>query len=147
MEIIDIPLEGIADKDGLRAFLGACLESANEDGHAKIASISLSVRHIDPLAVLDSIYEGDAHHFYMENPYREWAVAGAEAVASAEWNGPERFRKAREFAEAMDPHIVAIGDLSLPLRGLVFLWFLVVLLVGISTAELVMTFLDSRPDA
>lgn len=42
---------------------------------------------------------------------------------------------------------LVFGDLSLPLRGLIFLWFLVVLLVGISTAELAMAFLDNRPDA
>jgi menaquinone-specific isochorismate synthase len=120
MEIIDIPLEGRADIDGLRAFLSACQEAANEDGHDKIASISLAVRHIDPLAVLDSIYEGDAHHFYMENPYREWAVAGAEAVATGSWNGPDRFQQARKFAEELDPHIVAIGDLSMPFSGPLF---------------------------
>lgn len=120
MEIIDIPLEGRADMDGLRTYLSACLESANEDGHDKIASITLAVKHIDPLAVLDSIYEGDAHHFYMENPHREWAVAGAEAVASATWNGPGRFRKARAFADELNEHIIAIGDLSLPFSGPAF---------------------------
>ncbi|NDV62464.1 isochorismate synthase [Puniceicoccales bacterium CK1056] len=120
MEIIDIPLEGRADMDGLRAFLSACLDAANEDGHDKIASITLSVKHIDPLAVLDSIYEGDAHHFYMENPYREWAVAGAEAVVSASWNGPDRFQQARTFAAGLDEHVIAIGDLSLPFSGPLF---------------------------
>jgi hypothetical protein len=39
---------------------------------------------------------------------------------------------------------LVFGDLSLPLRGLIFLWVLVVLLVGISTAELAMAFLDNR---
>jgi menaquinone-specific isochorismate synthase len=120
MEIIDIPLEGRADIDGLRAFLSAVLEAADEDQHEKIASISLSVRHIDPLAVLDSIYEGNAHHFYMENPFRDWAVAGAESVAVGSWAGPGRFQSAKAFARALDPHIVAIGDLSLPFSGPLF---------------------------
>lgn len=120
MEIIDIPLEGKADIDGLRAFLSAVLEAADEEQHDKIASISLAVRHIDPLAVLDSIYEGNAYHFYMENPHRDWAVAGAEAVVAGAWAGPDRFRHARAFARALDPHIVAIGDLSLPFSGPLF---------------------------
>lgn len=120
MEIIDIPLEGRADIDDLRAFLAACREAADTDHHDKIASITLSVRHVDPLAVLDSIYEGDAHHFYTENPFREWAVAGAEAVVAGEWRGPERFRGVRAFADQWDPHIVAIGDMELPFCGPLF---------------------------
>jgi menaquinone-specific isochorismate synthase len=120
MEIIDIPLEDKADPEGLRIFLSACRESATTDGHEKIASISLGVKHIDPLAVLDSIYEGEAHHFYMENPRREWAVAGAEAVISRVWNGPGRFKAAKAFAEEMDEHVIAIGDMSLPFSGPLF---------------------------
>lgn len=42
---------------------------------------------------------------------------------------------------------LVFGDLSLPLRGLIFLWLLVVLLIGISTAELAMALLANRPDA
>jgi len=120
MEIFDIPLEGRADPDDLRAFLAACREAAETDDHAKVASITLAVRHIDPLAVLDSIYEGTAHHFYMENRHRDWAVAGAEAVVAGSWNGPGRFRSAREFAEDLQAHVIAIGDMTLPLSGPLF---------------------------
>ncbi len=120
MEIIDIPLEGRADLQDLKAFLAACKESAIEDNHLKIASITLSVRHIDPLAVLDSIYEGDSHHFYMENRFREWAVAGAEAVVSGNWSTQNRFKSAKGFAQELDQHIIAIGDLSLPFSGPLF---------------------------
>lgn len=120
MEIIDIPLEDRADLDDLKAFLTACRESSIEDEHLKIASITLSVRHIDPLAVLDSIYEGDAHHFYMENRHREWAAAGAEAVVVGTWNGSCRFSRVREFAKELDEHIIAIGDLGLPFSGPLF---------------------------
>ena len=41
---------------------------------------------------------------------------------------------------------LVFGDLSLPMRGLVFLWFLVVLLLGISAVELVAGFLGNRTD-
>jgi menaquinone-specific isochorismate synthase len=120
MQRIDIPLEGRADRDGLRAYLLACREAADSDRHFKIASISLAVRHIDPLAVLDSIYEGTARHCYMEHPFREWAVAGAESVASAELDGPGRFREARAFADAITRHTIAIGDAALPFSGPLF---------------------------
>ena len=120
MEIIDIPLEGKGDLDDLVAFLTACRESAIDDGHFKVASITLAVHHIDPLAVLDSIYEGDAHHFYMENRQREWAVAGAEAIVVNTCETENRFRLARDFSRELDEHIIAIGDLSLPYSGPLF---------------------------
>ncbi|MGC9452952.1 MAG: isochorismate synthase [Oceanipulchritudo sp.] len=120
MEIIDIPIEERADLDGLRAFLNACREAADTDRRNKIASISLAVRHIDPLAVLDSIYEPDAHHFYMENRFRQWAVAGAEAVVAGSWSGTRRFAMARQFARETDTHVIAIGDMSLPFSGPLF---------------------------
>jgi hypothetical protein len=41
---------------------------------------------------------------------------------------------------------LVFGELSLPLRGLVFLWSLVVLLLGISVLELISGFPGSRPD-
>ena len=41
---------------------------------------------------------------------------------------------------------LVFGDLSLPLRGLIFLWFLFVLLVGISVVELVTGFQGNRSD-
>ena len=41
---------------------------------------------------------------------------------------------------------LVFGDLSLPLRGLIFLWFLVVLLVGISSVELAAGFLSKQGD-
>jgi len=39
---------------------------------------------------------------------------------------------------------LVFGDLSLPLRGLIFLWFLVVLLLGISVVEIVNGFQGNR---
>lgn len=120
MEIIDIPLENRADPNDLRSFLEACREAAEHDGREKIASITLRVKHIDPLAVLDSIYEGEAHHYYMENRFQGWALAGAEAVVSRTWNGPARFRDAREFATQMADNTIAIGDMSLPFSGPLF---------------------------
>lgn len=41
---------------------------------------------------------------------------------------------------------LVFGDLSLPTRGLVFLWFLVLLLVGISAIEIASGFQSNRHD-
>lgn len=117
MDFIDIPLEERTQREGLRLFLESCREEAEADGHAKLASIALAVRHIDPLAVLDSIYEPAADHYYMESPVRERAIAGAEAVLKKTFSGPERFAELKAFAREWEPHIIAIGDASLPVAG------------------------------
>lgn len=117
MEILNIPLESRASREDLRLFLESCREEAQADGHAKLASITLAVRHVDPLAVLDSIYEPGADHYYVENIFRERAVAGAEAVLKRTFAGSDRFAEMKAFAAEWEDHIIAIGDASLPFVG------------------------------
>jgi menaquinone-specific isochorismate synthase len=93
MQIIPSSMLPERDKDALRVFLEGCRETARAKGHFQIASISLAVNHISPLAVLQSIYEPDELHFYVERAIDEEALAGAEAVAEATFSGPERFAK------------------------------------------------------
>ena len=61
-------------------FLEYCRGRAEQRGQLQFASISLRVKHISPLAVLQSIFEPGVAHFYMEKPADGEAVAGAEAV-------------------------------------------------------------------
>jgi menaquinone-specific isochorismate synthase len=79
------------------------------DGHAKLVSISLAVDALDPLAVLESIYEPGEPHFYAERPAhrngarrsgsgagvrgaRPGAVRGAAGVdATTPWRIPSRW--------------------------------------------------------
>ena len=65
------------DPAALAGFFGFCREEARRDGRARIGSISLEVPHIDPLAVLQSIYEPHELHFYLEKPSTGEAIAGA----------------------------------------------------------------------
>lgn len=117
MEVIDLPLEGREDREGLIVFLKAVAEAATEENQDKLASISLRVRGVDPLAVLESIYEPAAAHFYLENRSSGWAVAGAEAVDQITASGADRFARLRQFASHRFQHTVAIGELGAALTG------------------------------
>ena len=75
------------DFEGLLRFLTDCRDSALRDNHYKVASISLEVKHLDSLAVLESIYESDELHFYMEHPIKEEAIAGADAILEKTFHG------------------------------------------------------------
>jgi menaquinone-specific isochorismate synthase len=117
MQIIPSSMLPERDKDALRVFLEGCRESARAKNHFQIASISLAVKHIAPLAVLQSIYEPDELHFYVERAADEEALAGAEAVAEATFSGPDRFVQAQAFADEITDNTIVVGDLNEPFTG------------------------------
>jgi len=117
MQIIPSELLPKRDRGSLRRFLEGCREAAMEKGHFQIASISLEVRHIAPLAVLQSIYEPEELHFYIERPTDDEAIAGAEAVAEARFEGRDRFAQVRAFADEILENTIAVGDLSQAFTG------------------------------
>jgi menaquinone-specific isochorismate synthase len=105
------------DKSALKKFLLGVRETALAKGHFQVASISLAVKHIAPLAVLQSIYEPEELHFYIERPSDDEAIAGAEAVVQATFDGAGRFASVKAFAEDVLANTIAIGDLSEPFTG------------------------------
>lgn len=117
MQIIPSNMLPERDEAALRAFLEGCREAARAKGHFQIASISLAVKHIAPLAVLESIYEPEELHFYIERPADEEALAGAEAVVQASFEGADRFQQVKAFSEEILNNTIAVGDLDQPFTG------------------------------
>lgn len=103
--------------EALAKFLGDCRDEAKRRGHAQLVSISMTVEDLDPLAVLESIFEPSELHFYAERPASGYAVAGAEAVVRLVAQGSGRFAEARRFmAETLD-HALVVGAAELPFAG------------------------------
>lgn len=117
MQIVPSNMLPARDKKSLRDFLSGCRQAAQLKGRFQLASISLAVKHIAPLAVLQSIYEPDELHFYVERANSEEALAGAEAVVSMQCEGPERFAEVKAFAEDVLANTIVVGDLSEPFTG------------------------------
>ncbi|NBB78856.1 MAG: isochorismate synthase [Verrucomicrobia bacterium] len=117
MQIIPSSMLPERDEGALRQFLQGCREAAREKGHFQIASISLAVKHIAPLAVLQSIYEPGELHCYIERTADDEAVAAAEAVVEARFNGPDRFAQVKAFADDILDNTIAVGDLSEAFTG------------------------------
>lgn len=105
------------NKSALHDFLEGCRETAKTKNHFQIASISLSVKHIAPLAVLQSTYEPGTLHFYMERAANEEALAGADAVVEARFSGTGRFSQVQNFAASILENTIAVGDLNVPFSG------------------------------
>lgn len=117
MQIIPSEMLPNRDEAALRQFLEGCRDTARAKGHYQIASISLAVKHIAPLAVLQSIYEPDELHFYVERASDGESLAGAEAVVQGSFAGADRFQAVKRFAEEVLAHTIAVGDLSEPFAG------------------------------
>ncbi len=106
-----------ASPEALAAFLSQCRELARSDGRPRLVSISIKVPALDPLAVLESIYESGELHFYAERPSDLTAIAGAEAVLTHEVSGADRFVSAQAFVDDVFDRTIAVGEVDAAFGG------------------------------
>ena len=90
-------------------FLRECRAQAERVGHGLLVSISLEVDALDPLAVLESIFEEKEAHFYIEKPAEGVALAGAEVLLSHTASGAGRFASCQEFLDTTLARTLAVG--------------------------------------
>ncbi|MEO6569709.1 MAG: isochorismate synthase, partial [Opitutaceae bacterium] len=117
MTILPLDPTANATPGALHAFLEQCRRAAQKDGRAKLVSISLSVDALDPLAVLESIFEPGEPHFYTERPSIETAIAGAEVAATYTARGPKRFAEVQSWIDETLANTIAVGDVNAPFGG------------------------------
>ena len=117
MTILPLRPADNASPEALCGFLAQCRAAAQRDGHAKLVSISLAVDALDPLAVLESIFEPDEPHFYAERPAIGTAIAGAEIAVAHEARGAARFADVRHWIADTVAHTIAVGDVGAPFGG------------------------------
>jgi len=114
-----LPLDPVSDSSraALGEFLAGCQAASARDGRRRLVSISVEVEPLDPLAVLESIFEADERHFYVERAGEQVALAGAEAVIGFSASGTGRFEACQRFIEETLRDAVVVGDQSLPFAG------------------------------
>ncbi len=106
-----------ASPEALRSFLQQCQAAALRAGHPQLVSISLAVDALDPLAVLESIFEPAEPHFYAERPSSGTALAGAEVATQFSASGPRRFAGVQAWIEGTLANTIAVGDVAAPFGG------------------------------
>ena len=117
MTILPIKPAEDASPAALRAFLAGCQLKAAADGKPVLASISLVVPALDPLAVLEAIFEPTEPHFYAERPSLGSALAGAEVAVRFTAHGAGRFAAVQRFIDDTLARTVAVGDVNAPFGG------------------------------
>ncbi|HCR29158.1 MAG TPA: isochorismate synthase [Opitutae bacterium] len=117
MDTFPLDLSASPTEEALGAFLEGIQGKAESLGHGQLVSISIESKALDPLAVLESIYEPGELHFYMERRSDGLALAGAEEALALKAKEGNRFENAREFIEDTLANASAVGDSSLPFFG------------------------------
>lgn len=117
MTILPIHPAENASPEALVAFLRQCREAARSDGRERLVSISLKVDALDPLAVLEAIFEPGELHFYAERPNTQTVIAGAEALLTHEASGADRFASTQRFMDDVLARTIAVGDVDAPFGG------------------------------
>jgi menaquinone-specific isochorismate synthase len=117
MKLLPLDPRENASPEALHSFLQQCQAVAAAKSHPQLVSITLEVEALDPLAVLESIFEPSERHFYVERPREGLAVAGAEAVLVFTASGQDRFAACQAFIDEALEHTLAVGDMSAPFSG------------------------------
>ena len=112
MTILPVNPTDNATPEALRAFLEQCAAVAAQANQPQLVSISMAVDSLDPLAVLESIFEPSQVHFYAERPAQGFGVAGAEAMLQGSFTGPARFAEAKAFIEQTLKNTIAVGPVG-----------------------------------
>lgn len=117
MKVLPINPTENASPAALREFLLQCQSVAEAEEQTQLVSITITVDALDPLAVLEAIYESGHPHFYAEHPADGTAIAGAEVALELKIDGNDRFARLQEFADTTFARSIAVGEVSAPFGG------------------------------
>ena len=105
------------DEAALMELLNLAQLRARKDQAPTLLSISLELDFLEPLAVLESIWERSEWHAYFENVSEETAFAAAEAVDIATFEGSDRCVQAETWSQRIMSRCVEAGDTDHSMSG------------------------------
>lgn len=83
----------------------------------RFLSISLEIKRVDPLALVQGLESTSRSFFYMENRQHQIAVMGLDVVTSRICEGNHRFPQARTFVQACLADTLTLGEIRASLSG------------------------------
>lgn len=117
MKVLPLNPTANASPEALLSFLSQCQAGARDAGGDVLVSISITVEAMDPLAVLEAIYEPGHPHFYAEHPSDQTAIAGAEVAMEIKLEGPDRFQQLQEWSDGVFARTIAVGAVDAAFGG------------------------------
>lgn len=117
MKVLPLNPTENASPEALHAFLAQCQTQAKATDAEILVSISITVDAMDPLAVLEAIYEPGHPHFYAEHPSDQTAIAGAEVAAAVKFSGNQRFDQLQAWSKKLFGNTIAVGAVDAAFGG------------------------------
>ncbi|NJR52444.1 MAG: isochorismate synthase [Leptolyngbyaceae cyanobacterium CSU_1_3] len=115
MPVIPYRLDRLQNQKDLAQFLHTFQQTNFEKSSLQIASISLEINPVDPLAVLQAIGQPHQRHFYFEKAGKE-SILAIETAIQLEFEGEKRFYQAKQFIHDALKNITHMG-LNAPFSG------------------------------
>lgn len=112
MPVVPYRIHLLHDHKTLYQFLLACQQKSVEQNHPHIASISVAIDAVDPLATLQQVADIKQPHFYLENPFKGEAIAAFGAVISFATEGKARFETIQTYIQDDLNHLSHIGGFN-----------------------------------
>lgn len=106
MPVIPYRSDCLLDGNTIHTFLTDCYHLALRDNQPKIASLSMALPLLDPLAVLAHLHHSEERHFYLENPGQGRAAIAFGTTLCHASEGEDRFRQAQQFVETWTRQMV-----------------------------------------
>ncbi len=105
----------LLDYKELYQFLLACQADCSRS--AQFVSISIEIKAVDPLVVLEKIAKPGQLTFYYENRSKGEAIAAIDAVAKLNVEGKKRFNNTQKFIKSCLADTITIGNINHPFAG------------------------------
>ena len=86
------------DEKSLKSFLSDCVAGTQGNAQFNIASISIPLTYVAPLAILQSININHQMHYYMDRPVDELSLFAFGSLVSDSFQGQGRFNSVKEFS-------------------------------------------------
>lgn len=113
MPVIPYQTNLFQDRKLLHQFLKDCQQKSIQKNQPQIASITIEIDAVDPLAALHAILELDQPHFYLEKSFDQEAIAAVGCAMKLETEGRQRFLKAQNFIQQGLNNLISAVPLAL----------------------------------
>jgi menaquinone-specific isochorismate synthase len=112
-------------REELLEFLLICQQKLTDKVRRKIISISLVIPPLDPLTVLQEVWQEEQLHFYWEKQVakesyllnKRVAIAAIDAVSFLQVESGNRFKQCQEFINACLDKTTSVGTIAIPFSG------------------------------
>ncbi|MDG1138405.1 MAG: isochorismate synthase [Opitutales bacterium] len=105
------------ENSDFRPFITDAIHQVKQSGNSRYLSLTIETGYSDPLAVLEENHIENQVVCYLERPSQEFSIACGEFLVQAEFEGKERFEKARCWSKKILDQTLVTGDSTLPGTG------------------------------